>query len=239
MESTPPLHEVLAPLFDQVRDGLAGMGKIVGAQTEQKHVTPATLATVIDVKERCEKQVVLPLQEMDRVAASRLKVLKEMHKSQKQQIETLKETIQGLKDRVKVTSQDLEVAESNAASLAQRSGALLQAAQDLRPTLTKAENEYFGLLKRVKAKCDAWEESIGGVISDSTDLCDAIDDGRATADVKLEQVDIMNCHAVLKAEDEALQSSAKSLEETRWFVNEIASRTGLADRDENITPPTQ
>lgn len=237
MEATPPLYELLAPLFEQVKTGLSGMGKIVGGKTEQKDINPATLATVIAVKERCEKEIVLPLQEMDQVAGSRLKELKEMHKSQLQQMAALKDTIQLLQDRINSTSEEMEVAESNAALLAQRSGALLQATQDLRPTVTAAESEYFELLHRVKAKCDKWETLIGAVKNDSTELCGAIDAGKATAAVDLEPVEVERCREMLHGEDLSLQHSSKKLDQTKRIVNSIVSATGLGTVDENISPP--
>lgn len=237
MEETPPLHELLAPLFARVKDGLAGMSKIVGEKTEQKDISPATLATVISVKERCEKEIVIPLQEMDRIAVSRLKELKEMYKLQQQQMAALKDTVKLLQDRMKVSCQEMEVAESNSALLAQRSGALLQATMDLRPTVTAAESEYFDLLRRVKAKCDTWEAAIGGVQNDSAKLCDAIDTGRATAAVELEATDVEQCYSVLRGQEAILSTSKKSLDETKWFVNSIVSATGLGAGDENVSPP--
>jgi hypothetical protein len=236
MESTPPLHEILSPLIEKVNRGLAGMGKIVGGRTAPKDINPATLATVISVKERCEKEIVLPLQEMDQVAASRLCELKEMYKSQLQQISALNETIQLLKDRMKITSEKMEVAETNATLLAQRSASLLQASQDLRPTVTDAESEFFALLKRFQAKCNKWEEIIGAVLNDSSGLCDAIDAGRASADVGLAKVEVDNCYALLRGEEESLKKTEKSLKQTKRIVNSVVAATGLGAGDENVSP---
>jgi len=237
MESTPPLHELLVPLFEQVNRGLAGMGKIVGGRTLPKDINPATLATVISVKERCEKEIILPMQEMDQLAASRLKELKEMYKSQLQQMAALKETTQLLRDWMKVTSEKMEVAESNAALLAQRSSAIYQACQDLRPTVTTKEREYFDLLRRVKVKCDKWEESIGAVLNESSKLCEAIDAGQAKTSVDLTEEDDKHCRALQRGMELSLKTSRKSVDRAKSIVNTVCSATGLGVGDENISPP--
>ena len=236
MESTPPLYEVLEPLIEQVKEGLAGMGKIVGGRTAPNDVNPALLAMVISVKERCEKEIILPLLEMDQVAASRLKELKEMYKSQLRQVSALEKTIQLLKERMNTTNEKMEVAQSNAVLLAQRSGALLQASQDLRPTVTDAESEYFALLKRVKAKCDKWEETIGPVLNDSSQLCDAIDAGRVSANVDLGSADVDNCHALLRGEEDSLKKLEENLNQTKQHVNSMVAATGLGAGNENVSP---
>lgn len=237
MESTPPLHELLSPLLDQIKQGLQGMGKIVGAKTAPKDITPPLLATVISIKERCEKDIVLPLQEMDQLAASRLVELKQMYKSQLQQLSALKETIQLLKNRMNETNEQMQVAQSNATLLAQRSAALLQASHDLNPTFTKAERDYYDLLRRMKAKCDKWEESIAAVQSESLNLSEAIDSGRATAAVNLGAEELEICHSMLRGEEEVLETSAGLVDQTKQNVNAIVAATGIGVCDENISPP--
>lgn len=237
MESTPPLHELLSPLIDKVNQGLAGMGKIVGGKTAQQDITPSTLATVINVKQRCETEIVLPLQEMDKIASSRLKELKEMYKSQLQQMAALKETIALLKDRMKTTSEKMEVAENNSTLLAQRSGRLLQACNDLRPTVTTAETEYFALLQRMKAKCDTWEQAIGAVQKDSERVCEEIDSGRATAEVELDPNEFNQCRNLIHGEEKSLNTSRGALENTRNLLNSVTTATGLGAGDENLSPP--
>lgn len=233
MEATPPLHELLAPLIDQVRRGLDGMGKIVGGSTAPKDINPGTLAVVISVKERCDKEIVLPLKEMNQITASRLTELEDMYKSQISQVSALKETIELLKDRTKTISEKIEVAESNATLLSQRSGALLQASQDLRPSITDAEHEYFQLLKRVRAKCDKWEGSIGELQQASMALCDVMVSGRATIDVDLTPSDVENCHALLRGEEEALHTSGEYVRQTRNVVSAVAAATGLCTGNES------
>ena len=237
MESTPPLHEVLAPYIDKINQGLAGMGKIVGGSTAQQDITPSTLGIVISVKERCEKEIVLPLQEMDKIAAFRFTELKEMYTSQLQQMAALKDTIELLKDRMKTTNEKIEVAEQNSTLLAQRSSRLLQACSDLRPTVTTAESEYFALLHRMKVKCDTWEKSIGAAQDDSIKLYEAIEAGRATAEVELDQEHFEQCRQVLHGEEISIKHSRETLEKTRDMLHSVTSATGLGACDENTSPP--
>lgn len=211
------------------------MGKIVGGSTAPKDINPGTLAIVISVKERCDKEIALPLKEMNQITASRLIELEDMYKSQISQVSALKETIKLLKDRVKTTSEMIEVAESNAALLSQRSGALLQASQDLRPTITDAEHEYFQLLKRVRAKCEVWEDNIGELQQASTRLCDSMVAGRAFIDVDLMPSDVEHCHALLRGVEEAYQTSEEYVRETRKIIRAVAAATGLCTGDESTS----
>ena len=238
MEATPPLHELLLPLIEKVKDGLAGMGKIVGARTAQKDINPGLLAAAISVKERCDKEVVLPLEEMNQITASRLKELKDMYKSQLSQVSALQETIALLKDRSNTTSEKMEVAESNATLLAQRSRALLQASQDLRPTVTDAELEYFQLLKRVKAKCEKWEENIRELQQASTSLCSAIDAGQASIDLDLSPQEVDNCRSLLHGQEEALRMSGNSVKCTQGTLKALVAATGLSSNGDESTSGT-
>ena len=125
------------------------------------------------------------------------------------------------------------MAESNATLLAQRSGALLQASQDLRPSITDAEHEYFQLLKRVRAKCEKWEDSIGELQETSRALCDAMVSGRASIDVDLTPSDVEHCRALLRGEEEALHASGEYVRQTRNIVRAVAAATGLCTGNES------
>jgi hypothetical protein len=235
MEATPPLHELIEPLIEQVRSGLDGMAKIVGANTAPRDINPSTLAIVVSVKERCEKEIVLPLKEMNQITASRLAELKEMYKSQISQVAALKESVKLLQDRMKATAEKLDVTESNATLLSQRSSALLQSSQDLRPTTTEAEREYWQFLQRVRAKCENQEETIGELRQASRALCNTIEEGRATVDFDLEPNEYENCRALLRGEEEDLRSSGEFVRQTKSFVKAVASATGICTGNDDTS----
>lgn len=235
MEATPPLHELIEPLIEQVRSGLDGMAKIVGANTAPRDINPSTLAIVVSVKERCNKEIILPLKEMNQITASRLVELKDMYKSQISQVAALKESVKLLQDRMKATAESLHVAESNAIFLSQRSSALLQSSQDLRPTATEAEHEYWQLLKRVRAKCENWEVTTGELQQASRFLCNAMKEGQATFDVDLEPEEYENCCTLLRGEEQDLCASEESIGQTKSFIKTVASATGICTGDDGTS----
>jgi len=111
MESMQPLHELVLPIFQKVGNGLAKMGKIVGSSTKPREITPGALATFIATKQKCEKDVMLPLQELIDLTLSREKYLQDMYASQLAQIDHIKTMIQTLKDRMKLTSEQKKTTE--------------------------------------------------------------------------------------------------------------------------------
>ena len=130
MQSMQPLHEQLKPLMTKVVASLSTMGKIVGGQTKPSKANASSIATFISTKEKCEQDIVLPLQEMNELSSNRMNVLKDMHAHQEKQVQQLKNMIDTLRQRMKVTSEKKMIAESNANVLAQRSAAVLAASHD-------------------------------------------------------------------------------------------------------------
>jgi hypothetical protein len=160
MESTPALHEKIAPLMKKINAGLAGMGKFVGTSTRYSDVTPDALSVANNVKKRCDKEIVLPLLELRKVVEMRQEKLKSVLLSQQDQVAVLKKTVSDLKERMTSITEKMEISESNAHSLSQRSSFALQAAQDMFPTITEAEYDYFQLLKTLEVRCKRDEERI-------------------------------------------------------------------------------
>jgi hypothetical protein len=235
MEATPPLHELIEPLIERVRGGLDGMAKIVGANTAPRDINPSTLAIVVAVKERCNKEIILPLKEMNQITASRLVELKDMYKSQISQVAALKESVQLLQDCLKSTANSLDVAVSNATLLSQRSSAILQSSQDLRPTTTEAEREYWQLLKRFRAKCENWEVAVGELQQASRSFCNTMKDGLATFDFNLEANEYEKCRALLRGEEKDLRACGEFVGETKSFIKSVALATGICTGDDGTS----
>lgn len=149
MQSTKPLYEVLEPIIAQVKSGLAGMGKIVGSETSYKDITPDALAVAVKVKERCDKEIVLPLLELKKAIEKRQEKLRYMLKGQQQQAADLQQTLSDLKKRMVNMTELMSIAESNATRLSESSTRLHQACLDLRPTVTEAEFEFFNDIKQL------------------------------------------------------------------------------------------
>lgn len=159
LQETPPLTEVVQPLIDDIVKGVSNMGKIVGTATPIQSITAADLAAVASVKERCEKEVVLPLMKMKEHVKLRSKELAIMHANQVSQLKVLKESIKKLRERREQMAEKAELVKENAVSLAKRSSSALETSKDLQPTLTQAEYDYFKYLKQLDTKLKEYERN--------------------------------------------------------------------------------
>jgi DNA repair exonuclease SbcCD ATPase subunit len=231
VEETKPLYEVLKPLTERVNAGLSGMSKIVGGATAQKDINAATLATFLSVKERCEKDVMLPLREMNEISASRVKTIQEMYKSQVSQIEALNTSLKTLKERMSASAEQLETAEANARILAQRSSSLIQACQDLQPSLSHAEVEFIQFVKRLDAKCQVYEDSVEQLAKAAHEITRSLPPGHKMPHVGLSKREIDSCHDLLKGQELMMDRSVETMKKTSDMLNKIESATGLSNGD--------
>jgi Nuclear pore component len=157
LESSQSLNELLDPLFRRIQIGLSGLTKVVGTATPVPDVTPDQLAVALEVFERCDSEIVLPLLEVKRIVRKRRERLSEVAERQMEQVKALKQTIQRATETTSALKERLERIESNAATLSQRSAAVLSACQSLLPTLSQAEYDYFQDVRRVANKTSALE----------------------------------------------------------------------------------
>jgi hypothetical protein len=122
--STQSLNELLDPLFRRIQSGLSGLTKVVGTSTPVPDVTPDQLAVALEVFERCDSEIVLPLLEVKRIVRRRRERLNEMAKGQMEQLAVLQQTVQRANKTTSVLRERLERIESTSATLSKRSAAL-------------------------------------------------------------------------------------------------------------------
>ena len=227
MEELPPLYEIVDPLLKKVSAGLSGMGKIVGSSTASKDITPDKLAVALSVKARCDNEVILPLSELKRTVIARREVLKAVFKDQKEQARALKNTIATMRARMDAISEKSETARRNAAELGTRSANVLQASQDLLPSLTQAEYDYIQQLKRLKsnvAKHEAGFESLSKSISS---LRTSMDDGKVVCKVQLDEAMLKHAEQLLDGQDQILAYASARLKANEHRTDDMMRAAGL------------
>ena len=198
IEELQPLYEIVDPLLKKVTDGLSGMGKIVGSSTASKDISPEKLAVALAVKARCEKEVVLPLNELRRTVQARREILKSVFKDQKEQARTLKKTIATMQARMAAMSEKMETAQENAKNLGLRSASVLQASQDLLPSLTQAEYDYIQQLKKLRSNLAQHEASFEVLNRSISVLRTSLDDKKMTCKIQLDESTRKNAETMIK-----------------------------------------
>mmetsp|Transcript_21604 Transcript_21604/g.30259 ORF Transcript_21604/g.30259 Transcript_21604/m.30259 type:complete len:1019 (-) Transcript_21604:60-3116(-) len=245
MEAMPPLYEIIEPLIDKVKTGLSKMGKIVGGSTQPKDVTPGLLATFLTTKQNYEKDVVLPLQELNERTMQRYKYLKQMQKHQVEQARQLQDSIRTFKEGIKLTAERSKVANLNADLLAQRSASVLEATRDLVPTITEAEHKYFTQLSRYSTGCGKWENSVNDIKNRCAALKDSIDSSVRSNEnickVDLGEEQIQLCQNLLDGEDQLLEQTLRRVKDMESKLENVHEYKSLNrnNRSNDILVQTQ
>lgn len=222
MEATKPLHAVIAPMLSLIQRGIAAMGKIVGSETAVKDVSPEMMAVSMHIYGRCNELVFLPLLELKRVVKKRREKLEAVVVNQHEQVKVLLQTLQTLKAKAANLSERLESAESNALTLAQRSAAALQASQDLLPTITQAEFDFFQDIRRLDVKSATIEEETNNfVLSKSNE--DETDIGSNMV-MSMDPKTIENVNKMLSDEALTLTTTKDRLERTEASLLRVMRR---------------
>ena len=227
LESTPPLLDVVTPLIKKVQSGLSGMGKIVGTETDFKDITPEMLAVSLQIQSRCDSEVVLPLVELKREVKKRRQKLLVMLESQKEQVKDLLATVLKLKEGASSITAQLKVAESNADALSQRAASAFQASQDLLPTITQAEHDYFTDLKRLDVKSSALAEEAAAIGKEVKDGIRSTDPKKlATGVMAMDPTNIRHANDLLDDQGVTLRSLKESLDDTDVTLKKLLRRIG-------------
>jgi hypothetical protein len=227
LHDAAPLHELLEPLVQKLSAGLGGMGRIVGSSTPSEDITPDLLAVSMLVKERCDKEVVLPLLEMKEVVEARRKELKIMYNNQLALLKSLQDTVNTLKERMDVIRDKSEIVGTNATSLAQRSSSVLQSSNDLLPTITQAEHDYFQELKMLNTKCQTWAAEYERLNKKVHDLRDSLDEGNTAGELVLEPALVENANRLLEADGILLKKHTVRLKDSSQKVKQLAAISGF------------
>lgn len=126
--------------------------------------------------------------------------------TQMRQIKDLQQTVLDLKERVLETTDKLEIVESNATKLSERSTALVQASMALEPTITRAEYDYFQDIKRLQAKCSSLEAGFKAARSHREPT-------RSTADVQLDTETVQKVNVMLDDQSITLKMTGAKMKE--------------------------
>ena len=218
-EEMQPLYEMIDPMLKKVTDGLSGMGKIVGSSTASKDITPDKLAVALSVKTRCNNEVVLPLTELRRTVQARREVLKSVFKEQKEQARSLKKTITIIQAKMAALSEKMETAQENAKNLGIRSASVLQASQDLLPSLTQAEYDYIQQLKKLRSNLAKHEASFEILNESISKLRTSLDDKKMTCQIQLDESTLENANRLIAGYVVYLVTLPISLPLWLYFLN--------------------
>ena len=219
LRNVTPLHEIVKPLAEKATQGLGRLTKIVGTATPISATTPDQLAAVVEVKQRCDEQIYLPLLEISEHLKSRKEILSVMYKNQMLQLDELQKMISKLKQREAIIKEMTEVAKKNANTLSQQSAATLQSCNDLLPKLTQAEYDYFQQLRNLEMKTRTWAKEFESlkarsdmvqqtVYDDTMETLDALPQQRA----ELRQMQ-GKCGKLLDLYEDRLDDSEMKLDE--------------------------
>ena len=235
VQETSPLSEMLAPKIEAVLKGLGSMGKIVGSATQPKDITPDMLAVAMNIKEQCDKEVLLPILEMKEEVENRKKELKAMYENQVSQLKALQDAVANMKETASSIKEQAETASENAKSLALRSSAVLESSTALIPTLTEAEYNYFNELKMLQEKTKRWEDEIQTVSVKATDLSNGIDSGRTAEHVNIEDEAAKNATLMLKACGKKIENYRGRLDKASDKISDLAAVARLdLDQEEPL-----
>jgi hypothetical protein len=227
MEELQPLYEVVEPMIKKISVGLGGMGKIVGSQTASKDITPDQLAVALSVKERCDQEVVLPLLELKRTVLARREILKNMYKEQKKQITALKTTLGTIYERMTALKAKAAIAQETAKRQSERGQAVLQASQDLQPTLTQAEFDFFEQLKRQSIQLQTFEANCKQLIEETGGLRTKIHDGEIVCKFRMDDTNMKHVEKLLDGEETLIASIEATLKSSEQTAAQIARESGV------------
>jgi hypothetical protein len=227
LQDTSPLVDIVEPLIKKVISGIGGMGRVVGSSTPTAAVTPDLIAAANSVKERCDKEILLPVLEMNEHVKARRKELTIMYENQMAQLKSLVEMVAKLKERTNAIHEKAEIVGANAKSLAQRSASVLQSSTDLLPTITQAEFDYFQELKRLDGKTKEWQLEVQRLNMKVSTLSDSIDSGTTTGPLNLSSEPVKNCKSLLKASDTMMMKQKTRLKAAEERVDELAAVAGI------------
>jgi hypothetical protein len=235
LEDISPLHEIVEPLAEKIVKGLDGLAMVVGSSTPVSKVTPDQLAAATSIKQRCDDEIVMPILEMREHLKARKKLLAVMYGNQIAQVKTLQDTVSKLKERTSLIQEKASVVQDNSTCLSQRSAAALQSSQDLLPTITQAEFDYFQHLQKLDAKTLQWVgefESLQGQVRDIQhsviDADSPIDNGEFEVPLEMRS----NINKIFKACDEYLVEYKRKLESAEEKVEDLAAVVGMEQDSE-------
>jgi len=231
LDQSEALSTIVQPLMRDVINGIGGLAQVGGTATAQEDVSPDILAGFVGIESKCKKQIFLPLITMNEHVTARKADFMAENRRRRQQLNALKEMIARLREKESVIKEKTDIMRQNCKSLADRSASVLQSSQDLKPTITQAEYDYFQELKRLDGKTKTWESQVHilsrriSSLNDSTVVTDPDSFGLSPQDVR-------NAGQLLKVSSRSLDKYERSLISAEDDLDGLASVVGFA-RDKN------
>ena len=230
--STKPFSEEVGPVVAKLYAGLGEMTKLVGSDTMYQDLTPSKLEDTIDIRDRCDDKVVIPLLELKSLIVRRQQYVDEVVKAQTSAIEKLSETLSGLKQRSDNTSESVHVLQINSGSIQERTRYVTQACNDFKPTVSRAERDYFNFLKRNETKVHEWKDRVEKLKSKFSALFETTQTGAESTENQLKLMSVQ-INSMLDAVDRTLRDSERQLKETELQLKQEFRDSGL--EAENIS----
>ena len=220
MNLSKPLAGIIKPHMTKVLDGLSRMVKVGGTSTPKDQVTADTLAGADAIHRRCKEEVFVPVQEMNLEVKVRQKELVKACESYAKQLEGLKAMITKLTARQQELREKASIVTENANSLASQCSMVLQASNDLLPTLTQAEYDYFNELKRMDEKTKDYVTEIEILKVKSQSLTERTESQHQGVDpIKGERQMADNATQVLRGTEILLDKNKSSLKTLRQTLD--------------------
>ena len=237
LPDTSPLVDIVEPLVQKVVAGIGGMSKIVGSSTPTSDVTPDQIAAASSVKERCDKEILLPLVEMNEHVTARSKELLIMYENQMAQLKDLREMIAKLKGGINGIHEKADTVGANAKSLAQRSESVLQSSNDLMPTITQAQFDYYRELQRLDSKTKDSLSEVQRLNLKVGTIRDSIESGTTAGRLDLTPENVHNCNTMLKACTGIISKHKIRLKDAEEKVDELAVVAGIDRNPHGLVVP--
>lgn len=227
-----PLSDILHPLLRNVYQGISKMAQVGGSSTSLGEMTPNILAGAVAIQNQCEKEVLLPLVEMNEYVSARRSELATMYQNQIQQLKLLQAMISKLRERSASIEQKSEVVKFNAQSLARRSASVLQSTTYFLPTISEAEYSYFQQLKRIDSKSREWENEVERLKIKVSTLCDMYENGATAGPLDISNEELINFKTVLRASGKLIQEHSSKLDSAEGRIHDVARAVGFVSDPE-------
>jgi hypothetical protein len=220
--TSTPLFEEIKPLLQKINTGLAGMSRIVGSNTFYKDVTPEALAVAIQIKKRCDEEIVLPLLELKKTVNQYRDGMLARIVAQRKQLGNNLDDISRLRERIVGNAAKFAYAEEKSLILTQRSIEAAQCSRNLLPKLTQAEYDFFKDVKRLNQKSLQLQNEAESLKSFLDPKLEGLDTSTVSDAVKnFDQGDIEKANLVLNYNDRVLAQIRDRFEKSEKLTEEI------------------
>jgi hypothetical protein len=235
LQETEPLSESVQPLIQQVYAGLSKMAMIGGTSTESKDITLDIMAGAVAIQERCQKDVFLPIVQMNEHVVARRTELQNLCQKQAAALKALGVLIGKLREKQSAIQEKTEVVKINAKSLADRTSSLLQSSTDLLPTITQSEYDYFQEISRIDSKTREWGNQAKVQQTKVQTIQDSIENGTIPGPLNASDKSIDTARTLVKASAFFVAKSSTKLQSLEEKLDQLAAVAGfLVDPDKPL-----